>query len=88
MQQSNLEPFLKTGTTLAALSTDRKQPEEKERLNKSASCLETSCFRKIKILFEILKGPLALLMLKEDMVLVISSLSVGWISIDLMILLF
>ena len=88
MQQSNLEPFLKTGTTLAALSTDGKEPEEKERLNKSENCLETSCFRRIKILFEILKGPLALLMLREDMVLVISSLSVGWINIELIILMF
>ena len=55
MQQSNLEPFLKTGTTLAVLSIDGKEPEEKERLNKSASCLEISCFRRIKILFGILK---------------------------------
>ena len=83
MQQSNLEPFLKTGTTLAVLSTDGKEPEEKERLNKSASCLEI-CFRRIKILFGILKGPLALLMLREDMMLAISSRSVGWINIELL----
>ena len=54
MQQSNnLEIFLKTGTTLAVLSgpTDGKEPQEKERLNKSASCLEISFFRRIKILF-------------------------------------
>ena len=29
MQQSNLEPFLKIDTTLAVLSIDRKEPEEK-----------------------------------------------------------
>ena len=46
--QSNLEPFLKTGTTLAVLNTDRKEPEEKERLNKSVSCLEISCFRSLE----------------------------------------
>ena len=75
MQQSNLEPFLKTDTTLAVLSIDGKEPEEKERLNKSASC--------IKIFFEILKGQ-ALLILREDMMLAISLLSVGWINIELL----
>ena len=84
MQQSNLEPFLKIGTTLAVLSIDGKEPEEKERLNKSASCKEISCFRRIKILFGILKGPQALLILREDMMLAISSLSVGWINIELL----
>ena len=72
-----------TGTTLAVLSIDGKMPEEKETLNKSASCIEISCFRKIKILFGILKGPQTLLILKEDM-LAISSLSVGWINIELL----
>ena len=84
MQQSNLEPFLKPDTTLAVFSVDGKEPEEKERLNKSASCIEISCFRRIKILFGILKGPQALLILREDMMLAISSLSVGWINIELL----
>ena len=84
MQQSNLEPFLKAGTTLAVLSIDGKEPEEKERLNKSASCIEISCFRRIKILFGILKGREALLILREDMILAISSLSVGWINRELL----
>ena len=39
-QQSNLEPFIKTGTTLAVLSIDGKEPEEKKRLNKLAIYLE------------------------------------------------
>ena len=110
MQQSNLQPFLKTGTTLAVLSTDGKKPEEKERLNKSASCLEILCFRRIKILFGILKGPLASFfdvernfmapfygwgstasrleplrgdsLLFTNMMLAISSQSVGWINIE------
>ena len=69
---------------MSVLSIDVKEPEEKERLNKSASCLEIHCFRKIKILFGILKGPQALLILREDMMLVISSLSVGWINIELL----
>ena len=84
MQQSNLEPFLKTGTTLAVLSIDGKEPEEKERLSKSATCIEISCFRRIKILFGILKGPQASLILREDMILAISSMSVGWINIELL----
>ena len=84
MQQSNLEPFLKTGTTLTILSIDGKKPEEKERLNKSASYLEIFCFRTIKILFGILKGPQALWIPREDMMLAISSLSVVWINIELL----
>ena len=84
MEQSNLEPFLKTDIILAVLSIDGKEPEEKERLNKSASCLEISCFRRIKILFGILKGPQVLLMLREDMILAVSSRSVGWINIELL----
>ena len=39
-RQSNLEPFIKTGTTLVVLSIDGKEPEEKERLNKLAIYLE------------------------------------------------
>ena len=69
---------------MAVLSIDGKEPEEKERLNKSTSFLEISCSRRIKILLGTLKGPLALLMLIEDMMLVISSLSVGWINIELL----
>ena len=45
MQQSNLESFLKTGTTFAVLSIDGKELEEKERLNKPASCLEISVWK-------------------------------------------
>ena len=33
---------LVTGTTLAVLNVDRKMPEAKERLHKSATCLEIS----------------------------------------------
>ena len=84
MQQSNLEPFLKTGITFAVLSINGKVSEEKEKLNKSASCKEISCFRRIKILFGILKGAQALVILREDMMLAISSLSVGWINIELL----
>ena len=39
-QQSNLEPFIKTVTTLAVLSIDGKEPEEKKRLSKLAIYLE------------------------------------------------
>ena len=52
--------------SFAVLSIDGKESKEKERLNKSTSCLEISCFRRIKILFRILKGPLALMMFRED----------------------
>ena len=84
MHQSNLEPFLKTDTTLGVLGIDGKEPEGKKGLSKSPSCLEISYFRRIKILFGILKEPLALLMLREDMMPAISSLSVDWINIELL----
>ena len=77
MQQSNLESFLNTSTILAVLSIDENW--EKESLNKSASCVEIFLFRRTTILFWILNGPLALLVLREDMMLAISSLSVDWI---------
>ena len=75
--QSNFEFFLKTGTTFAVLSTEGKTPVIKERLNKSANCFEISFLRRNNILKGILFGPKALLELTEDMMLVISSLSVG-----------
>ena len=56
LQQSNLDPFLKTDT-LTVLGVDEKKLEEKEKLNKSENCWEISWFRRIKILFEILKRP-------------------------------
>ena len=68
---------------MVVLSIDGKEPEEKEKTNKSARCLEISCFRRVKILFGILEGPLALFMLREDIMLAISSLSVGWINVEL-----
>ena len=77
MLQSNFEYFLKTGTTFAVLNTEGKTPVMKERLNKSASCFEISYFRRNNILYAILFGPEALLELREDMILAISSLSVG-----------
>ena len=51
---------------MAVLSIDGKEPEEKEKLNKSASSLEILFFLKNQVLFGILKEPLALLMLREN----------------------
>ena len=68
---------LKTGTTFAVLSTEEKTPVMKERLNKSANCFEISFFRRNNILKVMLCGSEALLELREDMMLAISSLSVG-----------
>ena len=57
-----------------AVSIDGKEPDEKERLNKAASCLGiSSLFIIIKVLFGILNGLLALLVLREDIILAISS---------------
>ena len=49
----------------------------KERLNKSTNCFEISFFGKNNILSGILFGTEASLELREDMMLAISSLSVG-----------
>ena len=49
----------------------------KERLNKSANCFEISFFRRNNFLQGILFGPEALLELREDLMMAISSLSVG-----------
>ena len=81
LEQSNLEHFLKTGTTLAVLSIDVKELKRKKRLNKSESCLGISWF----FYFErILKETQVLPMLREDMMLAVSSLSVGWVNIELL----
>ena len=67
---------------MAVLRIDGKEPEEKEILNKSANCAEMACFRIIKILYGIQKVPLAFLMLREDIMLAILLLSVGWINTE------
>ena len=75
-QKPNLEPFWKTSITLAVLSINENEPDKK-RLNKSASCLKISFLRRIKILFRILNRPLASLMSREDMMLLIFPFYVG-----------
>ena len=72
----NFESFLKTGTAFAVLRAEGKTPVIKERLNKSASCFKISFFGR-NILYGILFGSEVLLELREDMMLAISSLSVG-----------
>ena len=57
----------------------------KERLNNSANCLEILFFRRDNILEGILFVPEALLELRGDMVLAISSLSVGCRNIVLLL---
>ena len=57
----------------------------KERLNKSANFLWIAFFRKNDILHSILFGPEVLLALREDMILGVSSLSVGCRSIVLLL---
>ena len=49
----------------------------KERLNNSAKCFEISFFRRNTVLLGTLFGPEALSELRENMMLAISSLSVG-----------
>ena len=56
----------------------------KERLTKSASCFGISFFRRNNILYGILFEPEALLELRVDMMLGISSLSLGYRNIVLL----
>ena len=58
----------------------------KERYNKSANCFEISFFRRNNIVSGILFRPEAILELREDMMLAISSLSVGCRNIALLVL--
>ena len=79
-----IHTYIKTGTTFAILSTNGKTPiTKKKKLNKSASCIEISFLRKNNILQGILFGPEALLELREDTMLPISSLLVGFRNIAL-----
>ena len=57
---------LVTGTTLAVLNVDRKMPEAKERLHKSATCLEISSYKVIGIWGGTLSEKEALLTLIDD----------------------
>ena len=79
-----IHTYIKTGTTFAILSTYGKyRSQKKKKLNKSASCIEISFLRKNNILQGILFGPEALLELREDTMLPISSLLVGFRNIAL-----
>ena len=75
----------KTGTTFAVLSTEGKIPVMKERLNTSENCFGISLFRRNNILLGILFGPEALLELREDIMLIISSVIVGCRNIVLLL---
>ena len=74
----DLESFLWTEITLAVFKRVGKVPVLKERLNKSASCLEILLFLSIfKTLLGILYGPVDLLISREERKNLISSLLVG-----------
>ena len=57
----------------------------KERLNTSENCFGISLFRRNNILLGILFGPEALLELREDIMLIISSVIVGCRNIVLLL---
>ena len=78
MQQSNLESYFKTGTFKYRWKRARWKKKS------AASCFKISFFRRIKISLGILNGPLVLLMLREDIMLAIPSLSVGWLNNEFM----
>ena len=66
-------------SNLAILRTDGNIHDEKERLKRSASGLDISCFRRIKMLLGTIYGPTDLFLSRDDMMSAISSLLVGWI---------
>ena len=59
------------------MSIDGKTPVEKETLKLSESRVEISFLRSFSILVGILLGPVDLFQSREDMILIISYLSVG-----------
>ena len=59
------------------MSIDGKAPVEKETLKMSESWVEISFLRSLSILVGILLGPVDLIGSREDMILIISYLSVG-----------
>ena len=63
--------------TSSILSIDGKTPVEKETLKISESWVEISFLRSFSILVGILLGPVDLFGSREDMILIISYLSVG-----------
>ena len=65
------------GITLAVYKGVGYIPEEKERLKISTRCVEISFFSNFSILVGILFGPEDLLSLREDIMEITSSLSVG-----------
>ena len=65
------------GITLAVFKGVGYIPEEKERLKISTRCVEISFFSNFNILVGILFGPEDLLSLREDIMEITSSLSVG-----------
>ena len=58
---------------------DENLPDEKKGLKRSASGLDISFFRRMKMLLGILNGPTDLFLSRDDMMSAISSLLVGWI---------
>ena len=70
--------MLKTGTAFAVLNTEGQPAVMKESLNKYDSWFEILFFRRNYILWGTLFEPEALLELREDIMLVISSLSVDY----------
>ena len=69
--------FLWTAISFAILSIDGKTPVKKESLKISESWVEISLFKNFSFLVGILLGPIDLFGSKEDMILIISYLSVG-----------
>ena len=73
----DLEPFLCIGITLAVLKIVGKMPVVKERLNKSASCLEMLFLSRYITVLWILYGPADWLISREERINLISSLLVS-----------
>ena len=66
------------------MSNDEKTPGERDILNRPGSCFEISFLKRFNILKGIPFGPLDLVMLGVDMILAISSLTVGWMNTELL----
>ena len=77
LEQLSCKSFLYIGITLQVLSIDANTTSEKERLNNSVNCVDTSLLSSFKIFVEILFGPIDFKGSRDKTMFLISVLSAG-----------
>ena len=78
----SIDPFLKTGKILAIFSLSRKTPDEKERLKSTDRLFAIQSFANFIIFIGMLLDPVVLLVLRSDIMHMVSLLVLGLMKID------